>query len=100
MKQLPCVTEKCISYPVCLNKEKVVCDTLYDYYGRYPSYKDKSIWFKINKVLPKLKSVDKRVSDRKGNNNIYYTHTKPLPADWYFRRRAEGKRCYTSRGAF
>lgn len=31
MKQLPCITKKCLKYPVCRNKVTIICDLLNDY---------------------------------------------------------------------
>ena len=61
MNDLPCKKRKCILYPVCRNKTKIICDCLNDYYHglrsdkytkRYRLKKDK------NEVIRPLTALD------------------------------------------
>lgn len=54
----PCIKDKCLCYPICIDKENIECELLKEYIDNlrlHPySYPDRSVWFKINKTLPKL----------------------------------------------
>lgn len=98
MKQLPCIRDKCICYPACRNKESIDCDELAMYFYEYATsminpYTGKSIWFKICKNLPNLNEL-------KGTHEcgLKVKEHKPMPAEWWYDRRARGLKCYTSKG--
>jgi len=74
--QLPCIKKKCIVYPVCRNRMIIECEELVNYRAhlnmRYELYPIKSIWFKINKVLPNLEVIlfHELVVDHKGKESF------------------------------
>ena len=56
----PCKESKCILYPICLDKIKLECELLSDFYGMatdqtYDSGAD--VWNAIQEVLPKLQEI-------------------------------------------
>ena len=59
MKQLPCITEKCLKYPTCKNKEVVMCNLVRDYcIYLIKDVSSRSLRIKtIEKALPKLNEV-------------------------------------------
>ena len=70
--QLPCIKKKCLVYAVCRHKMIIDCEDLVNYRQnlriKYDLYPIKSIWFKINKVLPNLEVIlfDELMVDEKG----------------------------------
>ncbi len=63
MKQLPCITEKCICYPVCVGKEKIECKFLIDFYmSMTHEYKHLTnsgarTWGTIHMTLPNVQTI-------------------------------------------
>jgi hypothetical protein len=84
---IPCIKTKCLKYPACKHKTKVICDLIFEYYNKLESnlfskiiaalidcsirdlnnifLKDaqaheSKVWKKINQALPNLKKISTR----------------------------------------
>ena len=62
---IPCIVNKCILYPLCLNKTNISCSTLYDYFNQLVEHGlwNEDIW---NVIHRKLKAM------------IIHSHDEPL----------------------
>lgn len=64
-KQIPCIKNKCISYPLCINKKEIVCDLLGNYlidlHGELPIHRKmeitKNIWVFIRRYLKRVNMI-------------------------------------------
>ena len=56
MKKTPCKQNKCVLYPVCLNKEEIRCEALHNYFR----YMEKSIGF--DKACSKMRKLFKHTT--------------------------------------
>ena len=63
MPEIPCIENKCISYPVCMNKRAIRCDFLFNYANEISPLCTKH-------TFPNLSNLE---SDR--NLMIFYTDT-------------------------
>jgi len=58
---IPCKSNKCLLYPVCKNKEEVVCEELRLYYWNIKRgtlhIESVEVWKIINKDLPQLQMI-------------------------------------------
>ena len=58
---IPCIKNKCILYPTCIDKVEIECSDLEEYFNElyiaYEDFKDtiSEIWKTINKTYPNLK---------------------------------------------
>lgn len=70
MNELPCITNKCILYPVCRNKTYIDCDHIKEYFKQALIHKQsyRETYKQFNKILPFANKVKK---GEKGNYNHY-----------------------------
>ena len=70
----PCKTMKCILYPVCMNKKRISCQTLREYYEFMMeknlglANRTSKTWAGISLVLPKLTSIQGERKNYPSNN--------------------------------
>lgn len=58
MSQIPCKRNKCVLYPVCLNKETIKCDDLNVYADHLiQAYGRDKLWQYLKPHLPKINRV-------------------------------------------
>ena len=58
--EVPCTKDKCLKYPICLNKTELECSDLADFYGMGTDHDYDSgaeIWDAIQVALPKLLEI-------------------------------------------
>ncbi len=72
---LPCKKDKCLKYPLCINKISINCELLYDImidkYNNLLSTKAKTkLWDSYRNVLPKLLNVKGKMKKDKFGNTI------------------------------
>ena len=69
MNQIPCITTKCICYPVCKHKIRIFCPELTEYFeflcSKHNNGKEQ-VWKNLAKGLPRLVSVQESTVKRFG----------------------------------
>ena len=54
---IPCIEDKCISYPACINKIEIECPEIETYYNVIRAYYDRNeAWNIIRKTLKAMRS--------------------------------------------
>ena len=55
---IPCIEEKCLKYPACSRKERIICPALINYYNaesaRDHSKLHSNTWTKVREALPEV----------------------------------------------
>lgn len=69
MSDVPCITNKCILFPVCKAKEVIICDELRDWFEKISDkaycHNSKPVWKEVNIYLPCLVRINYIVEDKK-----------------------------------
>ena len=75
MKHLPCKTDKCILFPICIGQRVIDCNELikwYEYYKKERGVKPRTVWRALSNTLPNLETI---IGPVKRNN---------IPQPYYF----------------
>lgn len=71
-EQLPCIVDKCITFPVCRNKEKIICNKMNTYLNLLEENIPRTfqIWNHLRDTFPNLDTV---VKDKEADviRNLY-----------------------------
>ncbi len=76
MNKLPCITNKCLKYPICKYKTVIDCDELIRYYTKYIKRRNPNnflypeIFKHLQKALPNLRDIKGTLNEQKRKEDI------------------------------
>jgi hypothetical protein len=70
MNKIPCIKNKCLMYPLCINKEKIECNDI----AKYHDYLRKEHKCAYSECFKEIKKTLKVMDE--------YATTYPLPKGW------------------